>query len=42
MRLLVLHRPDRNAADGDVELLRATIDWWRIRTVRDVGHCFSA
>ena len=29
-------------ADVHVERLRAKIDWWHIRTVRDVGSCFRA
>ena len=42
MMRLDLQRPGGNVADDDVERLRAEIDWWRIRTVRDVGSCFSA
>ena len=42
MMRLDLQRPGDTVADVDVERLRAKIDWWRIRTVRDVGSCFSA
>ncbi len=37
-----LQRPGGNVADVGVERLRAKIDWWGIRTVRDVDSCFSA
>jgi hypothetical protein len=39
---LDLQRPGDNVAGGDVERLRTKIDWWHIRTVCDVGSCFSA
>ncbi len=42
MMRLDLQRPGDNVADVDVERLGAKIDWWHIRTVRDVGYCFSA
>ena len=42
MLRLDLHRLGDNVADVDVQRLRAKIDWWHIRTVRDVDSCFSA
>jgi DNA-binding response OmpR family regulator len=42
MMRLDLQRPGDNAADVDVERLRVKVDWWHIRTVRNVGYCFSA
>lgn len=42
MMRLDVRRPGGNAADVDGERLRAKIDWCCIRTVRDVGSCFSA
>ena len=42
MMRLDLRRPGDNVADVDAERPRAKIDWRHIRTVRDVGACFSA
>jgi DNA-binding response OmpR family regulator len=42
MMRLDLRCPGGNSVEVDVERPRAKIDWWHIRTVRDVGFCFSA
>ena len=40
MMRLDLQRPGGNVTE--VERLRAAFDWWHLRTVRDVGSCFSS
>ncbi len=42
MMRLDLPRPGSDVADVDVGRLRAKIDGWHDRTVRDVGACLSA
>jgi DNA-binding response OmpR family regulator len=42
MMRLGLQRRGNDVIEVDRQRLRAKVDWWHIRTVRDVGSCFTA